>query len=104
MNANNFSDTMYNLIKYAHFPKIEYLPACIKMVITPIVINIKFFHETCTIGFSTHRAINPCYEKFQVVPFSQSRSQASNSIIIIKCVTGTLVLSNVFLLLIISEL
>ena len=50
-----------------------YLPDYIKMVVTPLVINI--FHETCTIGFSTHRAINPCqklsfYEKLQMVYFS----------------------------------
>ena len=51
-----------------------YLHDYIKMVITPLVINI-FFPETCTIGFSTHRAINPCqklnfYEKLQMVYFS----------------------------------
>ena len=47
----------------------------IKMVIPSHVINI--FHETCTIGFSTHRAINlcqnlmiSCYEKLQMVYFS----------------------------------
>ena len=33
-----------------------------------------FFHETCTIGFRTHRAINPCqklnfYKISRVVPF-----------------------------------
>ena len=53
-----------------------YLSDYIKMVITPLVINI-FFHETCTIGFSTHRAINPCqklsfYEKLQMVRFSMA--------------------------------
>ena len=49
-----------------------------KMVITSLVINI--FHETCTIGFSTHRAINPCqklsfYEKIncKIVYFSWHR-------------------------------
>ena len=43
-----------------------------KMVITWLVINI--FYETYTIGFSTHRAINPCqklnfYKISRVVPF-----------------------------------
>ena len=43
-----------------------------KMFLTSLVINI--FHETCTIGFSTHRAINLChklnfYEISRVVPF-----------------------------------
>ena len=42
-----------------------------------------FFHETCTTGFSTHRAINPCqklnfYKNIPSGPFSHSRSHISH--------------------------
>ena len=59
-----------NLLKYAHFP----IPVCIKLVMTPLVINI-----FCTIGFSTHKAINPyaknsIFMKYPKWSLSQSRS------------------------------
>ena len=49
------------------------------MVITSLVINIKFFLKTCTIVLIIDRTVYPCqnlniHEKFWKVPFSQSRS------------------------------
>ena len=55
MGANNCSDT-YNVL---HFPKNEYyLPACIKMIITPLVIDIFFMKfaplDSAYINLSIH--------------------------------------------------
>ena len=38
-----------------------------------------FFHETCTIGFSTHRAINPC-QKLKYPEWSLFSEQVTNAL------------------------
>ena len=58
--SNNTTDAIIYLDAYTFqlkmriFQKQIYLPECIKMLITALVI----FRETCTTGFSRHKAIN----------------------------------------------
>ena len=60
-------------IKNAHFLKTK-VPTQVHKNGHNLACDQYFFHETCTIGFGTHRAINSCqklkfYEISGVIPF-----------------------------------
>ena len=70
MGTNNCSDT-YNLIQNMRIFQKMNISTCVYKNGHISVCDQYFFHETCTMGFSTHRAMNPCQKLkiFRVVPF-----------------------------------